>query len=303
MIRFHQVSKRFGVVQAVDGVSLTINPGERVALIGTNGSGKTTLIRALCGLLRIDGRIEVFGTDVAKHPQLALRSLAYMPQLAPPLDAPVRELVRAFAALRGKTVAQVSARSQRLGLDLEAVAKTRVRDLSGGMKQKLLAALALASDAPVLVCDEPTANLDASARAAFFDEVNARPAPAILVLCSHRVEEVRHLVDRVIELQDGRVVEDGSLASVLSHLRAFRVDLSFRDAAAGDAETAQLEARGFQRVGSGHFQGRFAQTAKVELLGRLVSTYGDRLLDLSVTEAESLRDTNAAVAMMKGVSQ
>lgn len=208
MIDVQAVSKRFGAVRALEGVSLQLRQGERVALVGTNGSGKTTLLRALCGLLRVEGRILVGGADVARAPEEALRHVAYVPQVAPPLEVPVAELVRAHCALRGLGAAQVAEHARRLGLELERVARTRVRDLSGGMKQKLLAALALATRAPVLVCDEPTANLDAQARAAFFAQVDARPEGSLLVLCSHRVEEVRGLVDRVIELQEGRVLRD-----------------------------------------------------------------------------------------------
>ena len=83
-------------------------------------------------------------------------------------------------------------------------ARTRVRDLSGGMKQKLLAALALASESLILVCDEPTASLDAQARAAFFELVDARAAETILVLCSHRADDVSQLVGRTVQLADGR---------------------------------------------------------------------------------------------------
>ncbi len=214
MIRFENVSKRFGKVLALDAVSLALKPGERVALVGTNGSGKTTLLRALCGLLRVEGRVLLGGSDVQREPELALRSLACMPQVAPPLEVPVGELVSAVCALRGRQPARCVARAARLGLDLEAVAKTRVRDLSGGMKQKLLAALALTAEAPVLVCDEPTANLDAAARAVFFEEVLARPATSVLVLCSHRVDEVRHLVTRVVQLDEGRVTHDGPLSTM-----------------------------------------------------------------------------------------
>ncbi|MBK7857823.1 MAG: ABC transporter ATP-binding protein [Archangiaceae bacterium] len=208
MIRFSQVTKRFGKVTALDQVTLEVEPSQRLALIGTNGSGKTTLLRALCGLLRVEGRVELYGHDVARAPELALAHLAYMPQVAPPLDAPVRELVRTFCALRGRSPRDVAARAAKLGLDLEAVAATRTRDLSGGMKQKVLAALALAAETKVLVCDEPTANLDARARDAFFEMVAERPPESILVVCSHRLDEVRHFVDRVVEMRDGRVQHD-----------------------------------------------------------------------------------------------
>jgi ABC-2 type transport system ATP-binding protein len=210
MIDIRHVSKRFGALRALDDVCLRIGPGERVGFVGANGSGKTTLLRALVGLLRVDGQILIDGVDVARVPEVALARVAYMPQIAPPLDAPVGELVRACAALRGLDGTRVAARAEALGVSLAAIARTRLRDLSGGTKQKLLAALALAAEAPVLVCDEPTASLDAAARSAFFDAVAARPADAVLILCSHRADEIAGFVDRVVELREGRLFADAT---------------------------------------------------------------------------------------------
>src|SRR5690606_7258562 len=127
----------------------------------------------------------------------ALRSVAYIPQIAPPIDAPVGEVVRAHAALRGIAEDATHERARRLGLELPSCAQKRFRELSGGMKQKLLAAMALAAEAPILICDEPTANLDGEARASFFEQLAERPSSGVVVLCSHRIEEVRLLVGRV----------------------------------------------------------------------------------------------------------
>jgi len=218
MIEVCHVSKSFGVVKALDDVCLCIEPGERVGFVGANGSGKTTLLRAMLGLVRVEGHVILGGVDVACQPELALRAVAYIPQVAPPIEAPVHEVVRAIAALRGINGGAVLTRARRLGLDLDAVGATRFRDLSGGMRQKLLAALALAIEARVLVCDEPTANLDRSARGAFFEQVAARGKNAITVLCSHRVEEIEQLVDRVIEMDAGRVARDGSAHEILQDL-------------------------------------------------------------------------------------
>jgi len=218
MIDVCHVSKSFGPVRALDDACLRIQPGQRVGFVGANGSGKTTLLRAMLGLIRVEGHVLLGGIDVARQPELALRSVAYIPQVAPPIEAPVGEVVRAIASIRRIEEQSVASRARRLGLELASVSGTRFRDLSGGMRQKLLAALALATEAQVLVCDEPTANLDRGAREAFFDQVSARGKSAVTVLCSHRVEEIEQLVDRVVELDAGRIVRDGSAREVLESL-------------------------------------------------------------------------------------
>jgi ABC-type multidrug transport system ATPase subunit len=208
MIEILDVSKTFGGVHALRHVDLKIAPGERVAFVGSNGSGKTTLLRSLLGLLRFSGQITVYGLDVSRHPSKALARVAYIPQVAPPIEASVAEVVIAQTRLRGIDQSSVSACATRLGLDLNIARRMRFRDLSGGMRQKLLAALALATKAEVLVCDEPTANLDVAAREAFFELLAQRPRGAISIFCSHRLEEVDPFVDRVIELEEGEVVRD-----------------------------------------------------------------------------------------------
>ncbi len=242
VIEIRGLSKSFGPVRALADVSLELRPGERVAFVGANGSGKTTLMRGMLGLLAVTGTVHIDGHDVRTHPERALRDVAYMPQVSPPLDAPVRELVRATAALRGHSTARTAELVATMGLEYDRIAPVRLRDLSGGTKQKLLAAMALASDPRVLVCDEPTANLDEAAREAFFGLVAKRPADAVLVLCSHRTEEVRALVDRVVELREGHVVRDAALAVVLPHRDACRIEVRV---VAGVSLDAPLRALGF----------------------------------------------------------
>ncbi len=228
MIAIDHVSRKFGAVRALDDVTLRIGDGERVAFVGVNGSGKTTLLRAMVGLLPVGGQVTIDGAAAAGGGAQALANVAYIPQIAPPIEAPAGEVVRAFCDLRGIDVAEVTTLAAQFGVSLSAVARTRFRDLSGGTKQKTLAALALAARPKILVCDEPTANLDPAARAAFFAHVANRPADSTLVLCSHRTEEVLHLVDRAVELREGKVVRDVALTELRQTLRAWRLEVDLK---------------------------------------------------------------------------
>lgn len=304
MIQVTQVSKRFGPVAALDGVSLRVDEGERVAFIGANGSGKTTLLRALLGLVRFEGRITLAGVDVAREPELALRSVAYIPQVAPPIEAPVREVLRAYAALRGRPVRDLEERAAALGLDVRKSEGKRFRDLSGGMKQKLLASMALAVEAPILVCDEPTANLDGDARVEFFRQLDERPRGSVVVLSSHRIEEVTQLVDRVVELSDGRVARDTTLEALLRDLRAFRVEVTLRDGS--EAAAAALVSRGLVRGAEGRFVGQFSRDEKVTIVARLLREHEAAIVDLAITAVEDmnavLRADGASRPKLKVVS-
>ena len=222
MIEIEHVSKHFGRVHALSDVDLYIEPGERIALVGSNGSGKTTLLRAMLGLIRVSGQIRIGGVDVATQPVDALRELAYVPQISPPIEAPVREVVTAFASLRGVDAGAVVDCAAELGLELPAQLATRFRDLSGGMRQKLLAAMALAVNPKILICDEPTANLDAAAREAFLDRLDRRPSDSILIVCSHHDADVRPLVTRVVAMREGAVQSDERTTEVPSGLRLNR---------------------------------------------------------------------------------
>lgn len=209
MIQVRSVWKSYDGRPALKGVSLAIAPGERVALVGPNGSGKTTLLRVLLGLVDHRGEVRVGGHDPLREHDAALVHLAYVPQRAPALPVPVREVVAFWAAERHLPAERLTALCAEFGLDLSSTWNLRFAELSGGMQQKLLAAMALGTDCPLLLLDEPTANLDPPARTAFFRRLLARtPSPTVL-LSSHRIEEIRPLVDRVVVLTDGVVSFDG----------------------------------------------------------------------------------------------
>ncbi len=215
-LALHDLRKSYDGRPVLRGVTLQVADGERVALVGPNGSGKTTLLRSVLGFVRAEGRVAVHGVDPWADHASAMTRVAYVPQRAPALPAPVGELGAAWANLRGVPHSALVGAARAFGLDLHALRAVRFTELSGGMQQKLLAAMALASSASLLCFDEPTANLDPEAREVFLDALRARtPTPTIL-LSSHRIEELQDLVDRVVVLAEGEVRFDDRLEAFLA---------------------------------------------------------------------------------------
>lgn len=201
------LTKRYGSQVVLRDVSLHVDPGERVAIVGPNGSGKSTLLRALMGLLHCEGEVWLDGVSPFRERERVAERIAYVPQIAPQLGASVSEVIRAVSSLRAIDRQRVTRVADVLGLDVEAVRARPFRALSGGMKHKLLLALAFATDASLLILDEPTGSLDEQSRACFAKLYEQAAAKATVLLCSHWTEEVARLAGRVIRLAEGRVVE------------------------------------------------------------------------------------------------
>jgi len=207
MIVLKNLVKTFRRARVLDGIDLVLAPGERVALIGSNGAGKTTLIRCLLGEYACVGEVRIDGLDPRRQRTAALARIGFVPQLPPPLRMPVGQLVDFAASLAGADPARIVAVATRLGLDVASVRSRQFVRLSGGMKQKLLIAIALGGDAKVLMMDEPAANLDPEARKVLFDMLAERQDATMIISC-HRLDEVARLVHRVIEMDMGRIVLD-----------------------------------------------------------------------------------------------
>lgn len=214
MIAARELSLRFGRHLVLQDITLSIQRGERVALLGLNGAGKTTLIRCVLGLLPFQGQLAVAGYDVRRDGLRARNSLGYVPQRAPAFEGSLKEVLQFFSRLRGIDPAEVDRRLAALGLDLAAHATKPVRALSGGMLQKLLLALALAARVPLLLLDEPTANLDPAARREFLKALSAVEEETTILLASHRFSDVEAVASRLLVLHQGRLGFDGRLADL-----------------------------------------------------------------------------------------
>jgi ABC-type multidrug transport system ATPase subunit len=293
-IELRDVGKRFGQVVALAGVSLEVPSGARVALIGPNGSGKTTLTRAIMGVIEHEGEILVDGRSVRGERAALATRLAYVPQVAPQMAASVSELMRTVASVRGLPVAGFEALARGFELDPVALARRPFRGLSGGMKQKLLLALALATAPALIVLDEPTASLDAASRERFYELYARHAGDATLLLCSHRIEEIRHLVDHVIALEDGHVVYHGRADAYLAARTAAMIELELDPASAEAA--AWVRARGFVRGAGGWWSLGVSTAEKLRLLPEAFATLGGRLRNVCVRDLDRIEPEAATPA-------
>ncbi|RNL64071.1 ABC transporter ATP-binding protein [Nocardioides marmoriginsengisoli] len=215
--------KEFGAFRALDGLDLSVAPGEVHGFLGPNGAGKSTTIRALLGLLRIDGgTASVFGLDPWRDTVAIHRRLAYVPgdvALWPNLTG--GETIDLLTRMRGTK--PDPARRGAL-LELFALDPTKKgRAYSKGNRQKVALVAAFSADTDLLILDEPTSGLDPLMEQVFNDCVADHTARgATVLLSSHILSEVERLAERVTIIRDGRAVETGSLAE-LRHLRRTRI--------------------------------------------------------------------------------
>lgn len=210
--------KSFGRTRALDGLDLTVAPGEVAGFLGPNGSGKSTTIRVLLGLLRASGgSARLFGGDPWRDAVALHRRLAYVPgdvSLWPNLTG--GEAIDLLARFRGGRAETRDARFRRRREDLlerfQLDPRKKARTYSKGNRQKVALVAAFASDAELLVLDEPTSGLDPLMEAVFQREVRAaRERGAAVLLSSHILSEVERLCDTVTIIRGGRTVEQGPL--------------------------------------------------------------------------------------------
>ena len=203
------VCKRYGSLQALDHVSLTVRQGEFFGLLGPNGAGKTTLISLLAGLGRADsGVIRVMGHDVVADYRDARRNLGVVPQelVFDPFFT-VRETRRLSAGYYGLRRDDAWIDEILANLDLISKADVNMRALSGGMKRRVLVAQALVHRPPVIVLDEPTAGVDVELRQTLWQFVRRLNAAGhTIVLTTHYLEEAQELCGRIAMLKQGEVV-------------------------------------------------------------------------------------------------
>ncbi|OYW47710.1 MAG: multidrug ABC transporter ATP-binding protein [Novosphingobium sp. 12-63-9] len=211
---------------ALADVDLAINKGEIFALLGPNGAGKTTLIGAVCGLVRpTTGTIRAFGHDLLRDWRKARARIGLVPQeLATDMFEPVGHAVAYSRGLFGRPRDDARVEEVLRSLSLWDKREAKIRELSGGMKRRVLIAKALAHDPDLLFLDEPTAGVDVELRRDMWHQIGAlREAGVTIILTTHYIEEAEEMADRIGIIDGGRlklVEEKHALIDRLGRLEA-----------------------------------------------------------------------------------
>ncbi len=241
-IAVSDLRKRYGDVQALDGVSFSVREGEVFGLLGPNGAGKSTTVRVLVTLTHPDGgTATVGGHDVLREPGAVRRTIGYVPQ-----DSGVdqfgtgRENLMLQGRVQGMSGDDLRRRVAEL-LELVGIADAAdriVKTYSGGMRRRLDVALGLVHRPRVLFLDEPTTGLDPEARVAMWSEVSrlAEAESLTILLTTHYLEEADQLADRLSIVSQGKVVVEGSPAELKAGLRGDAVQVELDNGAVDEAQ-------------------------------------------------------------------
>jgi ABC-2 type transport system ATP-binding protein len=234
-IQVEALTKAFGNVTAVDGISFTVAAGSTTALLGGNGAGKTTTISMLLGLLvPSSGTIRVLGEDMVRHRYRVLPRLNFS---SPYVDLPHRLTVRQNLTVYGHLygVPQLKARIAELAaeLELDGMLDRGVGKLSAGQKTRAALAKAMLNRPALLLLDEPTASLDPDTAdwvRGYFQDYRRRTG-ATIVLASHNMTEVERMCDHVLIMKSGRIVDEGAPAELIDRYGRATMEEVFLDIA------------------------------------------------------------------------
>jgi ABC-2 type transport system ATP-binding protein len=276
------VARRFGSVQALAGVSLSVAEGEFFGLLGPNGAGKTTLISILAGLTRADsGAARILGHDVIAAYRQSRRALGVVPQelVFDPFFT-VRETLEIQSGYFGIRDNGAWIDEILHHLDLVSKADTNMRSLSGGMKRRVLVGQALVHKPPVIVLDEPTAGVDVELRQSLWKFIRKLNQDGhTIILTTHYLEEAEALCGRIAMLKAGKVVALDTKQNLLSRFAGLTVRL------AAERVPAAWQSKVLRQDAGAHFIG-LERYADLEALLGALRTDGIAIDELALQETD-----------------
>ncbi|MDR1895601.1 MAG: ABC transporter ATP-binding protein [Prevotellaceae bacterium] len=218
MVITENITKKYGTIEALKGVTFNVDKGEIFGIIGPDGAGKTTLFRILVTLILADsGKASVVGLDVVRKYRKIRRHIGYMPgKFALYQDMTVEENLKFFATLFNTTVDENYHLVKDIYIQIEPFKKRRAGALSGGMKQKLALCCALIHKPEVLFLDEPTTGVDPISRKEFWEMLKRLKAQGITILVSTPYMDEATMCDRIALIKDGIFMKIDSPAEIIS---------------------------------------------------------------------------------------
>jgi len=232
MLNVKNLKKSFGPIQAVKGVSFTVEKGEVLGFLGPNGAGKTTTMRMITGFLAPnEGTAEICGFDIRNDPVGAKRCIGYLPENAPSYHAmSVYNFLDFVARVRGLSG---SARKEAIDRAIEQarlknVVHQSIETLSKGYRQRTCFAQAILHDPPVLIMDEPTDGLDPNQKHVVREMIRTMSEQKVIIVSTHILEEVDAVCTRAIIIAGGAIVANGTPAELKSRDPSGRLDEVFR---------------------------------------------------------------------------
>jgi ABC-2 type transport system ATP-binding protein len=238
MLEIESLTKRFDAVTAVDGLSLTVRPGQVLGFLGPNGAGKTTTMKMVTGYLVPDGgKVRVCGHDIVTDTIAAQKRLGYLPEGAPSYgEMTPREFLGFIARVRGLSGGEaLGARDVAVGhTGLGPVLDRPIETLSKGFRRRVGLAQAILHDPEVLILDEPTDGLDPNQKHAVRELIRAIAPTKTIIISTHLLEEVDAICDRAVIIDKGRIVADGTPKELMAMSPNGRLDELFRGLTTSD---------------------------------------------------------------------
>ena len=232
MLEIESLTKRFDTVTAVDGLSLTVRPGEVLGFLGPNGAGKTTTMKMVTGFLSPDGgTARICGHDIVTDTIAAQKRLGYLPEGAPAYgEMTPRAFLRFIAEVRGLSGGTaLAARDVAVGhTGLGPVLDRPIETLSKGFRRRVGLAQAILHDPEVLIMDEPTDGLDPNQKHTVRQLIRAIAPTKTIVISTHLLEEVEAICTRAVIIDKGRIVADGTPRDLMATSPSGRLDDLFR---------------------------------------------------------------------------
>lgn len=286
LIKTDQLTKHFGNIAAVNGISLSVKKGEVLGFLGPNGAGKSTTMKIITGFLEPDsGSVVINGTPMAQQPIKAKQQIGYLPEGAPAYgDMTAEAFLRFIAQIRGfagrEQDYQVHQAADKTGLN--SVLQQSIETLSKGYKRRVGLAQAILHDPDILILDEPTDGLDPNQKHQVRTLIEEMAAAKAIIVSTHILEEVEAVCTRAVVIDKGRIVADGTAEDLMRRMPYHNaVALRVNDDAADALKTALQDLGSVARVEeisriNGHVRLRAVPNGQSTIAGDIAALVRDR---------------------------